>query len=86
MIAVKPTDIRNQQKKYFEQAYAGETLIVSRPQNQNVVIISEQKYNAMLKAVRNAAYLNHLDKSRGQLEQGDVVVKTLADLEAMANG
>ncbi len=42
MIAVKPTDIRNQQKKYFEQAYAGETLIVSRPQNQNVVIISEQ--------------------------------------------
>ena len=86
MLAIKPTDFRTQQKKYFEKAFAGETLIVSRPQNENVVIISEQKYNAMLKAIRNANYVMKLDQSREQLDHGEVVVKSMAELEAMLDG
>ena len=86
MLALKPTDFRTQQKKYFEKAFAGETLIVSRPQNENVVIISEQKYNAMLKAIRNANYVMKLDQSREQLDRGEVVVKSMAELEAMIDG
>lgn len=86
MLAIKPTDFRTQQKKYFEKAFAGETLIVSRPQNENVVIISEQKYNAMLKAIRNANYVMKLDQSREQLDRGEVVVKSMAELEAMIDG
>lgn len=85
MIATKPVDIRNQQKAYFDRAYMGETIIVSRPKNQNVVIIGEHEYNAMLKAIQNAEYLEHLDRSYEQLKKGDVIKKSLEELEAMEN-
>ena len=85
MIATKPVEIRNRQKAYFDQAFLGETIIVSRPKNQNVVIIGEREYNAMLKAIRNAEYLEHLDRSYEQLKRGDVIVKSLDELEAMEN-
>lgn len=54
-------------------------------QNKNVVIISEAKYNNLQKAKRNAEYLAHLDRSFDQLEQGEVIVKSIEELEAMAD-
>ena len=72
-------------KKYFDIAYNGEPVIVSRKQNKNVVVISEAEYNNLQKAKRNAEYLAHLDRSFDQLEQGEVVVKSIEELEAMAD-
>ena len=60
MIATKPADIRSRQKEYFEEAYNGETIVVSRPQNHNVVIISEESYNKLLQAARMQEYVNRL--------------------------
>lgn len=60
MVATKPADIRSRQKEYFEQAYSGETVIVSRPQNKNVVIISEKKYNDLLRAMRMQEYITRM--------------------------
>ena len=85
MIAVNSMDVRNNFKDFCDRVFQGETVIVSRRKNENVVMISEAQYNDFLKAKRNSEYLEKLDRSFKQLERGDVVVKTLDELESMAD-
>lgn len=85
MIATKQMDLRANIKKYFDLAFNGEPVIVSRKENKNVVVISEAEYNSLQKAKRNAEYLAHLDRSYSQLEQGEVIVKSMDELEHMAD-
>ncbi len=85
MIATKQMDIRANIKKYFDLAFNGETIIVSRKQNKNVVVISEAEYNDLQKAKKNAEYLAHLDRSFEQLQKGEVIVKSIEELEKLAN-
>lgn len=85
MIATKQVDLRANIKKYFDIAFDGEPVIVSRKDNKNVVIVSEQEYNELQKAKRNAEYLAKLEYSRAQLERGEVVIKTIEELERMAD-
>ena len=79
----KQADIRANMKKYFDLAYDGETIIVPRKENRNIVIVSEPEYKRMEK--RNAEYLAMLEQSDRQLREGRVVVKTMEELEAMAD-
>ncbi len=44
MVAVKGSDIKYNFKTICDKATNGETIIVSRPKNENIVIISEKKY------------------------------------------
>ena len=60
MIATKQMDLRANIKKYFDLAFNGETIVVSRKENKNVVVISEQEYNELQRAKRNAEYLAKL--------------------------
>ena len=85
MVAVNSMDVRNNFKDFCDRVFQGETVIVSRRKNENVVMISEAQYNDFLKAKRNSEYLEKLDRSFKQLESGDVVVKTLDELECMAD-
>jgi antitoxin YefM len=82
MIAAKQMDIRANIKKYFDLAFSGEPIIVSRKENKNVVVISEKEYNELQKAKRNAEYLAMLDKSIAEAEAGGFVTKTIEELEA----
>ena len=83
MLAVKSMDVRDNFKEWCNKVIGGETLIVSRPKNENVVIVSEKEYNEMAKAKRNEEYLKKLDHSFAQLEQGEVIHKSLDELRAM---
>ncbi len=83
MLAVKSMDIRENFKEWCTKVINGETLVVSRPKNENVVIISEKEYNEMLKAKQNAEYLAKLDMSKKQLEQGKTISFTLEELKDM---
>ncbi len=83
MLAVKSMDIRENFKEWCTKVINGETLVVSRPKNENVVIISEKEYNEMLKAKQNAEYLTKLDISQKQLEQGKTISFTLEELKSM---
>lgn len=85
MIAAKPVDVRAKLKDYMDMAFNGEPVIVSRKGNKNVVIVSEQEYNDLQKAKRNGEYLKKLDRSLEQLEHGEVVVKSMEELEHMAD-
>lgn len=82
MLAVKSMNVRDNFKSLCERVFQGETLIVSRPKNENIVMISERKYNDMLKAMKNAEYLAMLDQSMEEIKAGGFVVKTLEELEA----
>ena len=85
MVALKAIDVKNNFKSICSQVYGGETVMLSRPKNQNVVMISEAEYNKLEKARRNLEYLMMLDESEKQLQEGRVVEKTMAELEAKAS-
>jgi antitoxin YefM len=82
MLAVKSMDVRDNFKSLCDKVFHGETLIISRPKNENVVMLSEHEYNEMMKAKRNADYLAMLDKSMKEAEAGGFITKTVAELEA----
>lgn len=81
MLAVKSMDVRENFKALCDKVFHGETLVVSRPKNENIVMMSENKYNEIMKAKRNAEYLSMLDKSLEEAESGGFVTKTMEDLE-----
>ena len=72
MLAVNYSTIRSRLKDYCDKVTdESETVIVTRKDEKNVVIISLSEYNALTKAARNAAYLNKLDRAIEQLSRGD---------------
>ena len=82
MLAVKSMDVRDNFKTLCDKIFGGETLIVSRPKNENIVMISEKEYNNLMKAKRNAEYLAMLDKSMAEAESGGFITKTMDELRA----
>ena len=70
MLAVKSMDVRENFKSLCDKVFRGETLIVSRPKNENIVMMSESEYNEIMKAKRNAEYLAKLDRSMEQIKNG----------------
>jgi len=84
MIALKTTDIRNDFKKISKLIFTGERVLISRPHNENLVILSEKEYNELEKIRRNNEYLTKIDMSMEQLSQGRTIVKTMEELEDMA--
>ncbi len=87
MLAVNYSTIRNNLKDYCDKATdMYETIIVTRKDEKNVVLMSLEKYNELIKATHNAEYLDGIDKSIEQIKQGKIVVKTIEELEDIANG
>jgi antitoxin YefM len=86
MLAVNYSTIRSNLKDYCDKATdENETVIVTRKDEKNVVLISLEQYNEIMKQVRNTEYLNKIDKSLKQIEEGKVVNKTIEELEEMEN-
>ena len=81
MLAVKSMDLRENFKNFCDKVFNGETIIVSRPKNENIVMMSETEYNKMIKAKRNAEYLDMLDKSMSEAENGGFIIKSIDELE-----
>lgn len=71
MLAVNYSTIRNNLKDYCDKATdESETVIVTRKNEKNVVIMSLEQYNSMMKALKNAEYLTKIDRAIQQLENG----------------
>lgn len=83
MIATRPLDLRSNLKKYMDVAFHGEPVIISRPKNENVVMVSEADYNDLIKARKNADYLAHLDQSFEQLADDRTISFSLDELRDM---
>ena len=86
MLAVNYSTIRSNLKDYCDKATdENETVIVTRKDEKNVVLISLEQYNEFVRNMKNTEYLNKIDKALKQVEYGKVVVKTIEELEAMTN-
>lgn len=84
MIALKTIDIKNDFKRISNLILGGEKVLISRPRNENLIILTEKEYNELEKIRRNNEYLLKIDKSLQQVSEGKIVTKTLEELEAMA--
>jgi len=84
MIAIKTMDLRNNFKRISDLVSSGEKVLISRPRNENLVVISEKEYNELEKARRNAEYLASIDEAVARVAEGRVVYMTMEELEEMA--
>ncbi len=85
MTATVTTDLKKHMKYYLDMAFSGETVFVARPDRKNVVMIGEAEYNEYLRLKNNAEYINKIQHSLKQAEEGRVIVKSLEELEEMAD-
>ena len=83
MIALKTIDLRNDFKKVSDLVNSGETVLISRPRNENIVVISEKEYNELEKNRRNTEYISMIDKSAKEVEKGKVITFSMDEIDAM---
>lgn len=83
MIAVNYSRARDNFKKYCDTAvHDFETIIVTRKQDENIVIMSETEYNNLIENLyirSDKADYQRLLESIDQLKQGKGQVRTLVD-------
>jgi antitoxin YefM len=81
MLAVNYTTMRNKLKDYCDLvSNDGETIIVTRKADRNVVVLSLDRYNAMEKELRNAKFLEKIDRAFDQLYAGKGKVHELVEI------
>lgn len=85
MLAVKSVNVRDHFKEWCDKISQGETVVISRPRNENIYMINEAEYNALQKAKQNAEYIAGLDISRKQLSEGQTISFTMEELRDMEN-
>lgn len=83
--ATVATDLKANLKYFIDKAVAGDSIIITRPKNKNVVLISENEYNELQRIKNNAEYMYKLNCSVEQAKQGKVIVKSIEELEALEN-
>ena len=76
MIATNYSNIRNNFKKYCDKATRDyETIIVTRKNDENVVLMSEEEYNNLMENLyirSNLKYYQKLVESIKEVEKGNV--------------
>ena len=74
MIAVNYSSARNNFKDYCDKATDDfETIIITRKENKNVVLMSEDEYNNLMEnlyIMSNKKYYNELLKRKAEVEAG----------------
>ena len=84
MLAVNYTNLRDNMKTYMDRVTDDyETMIVTRKDNKNVVMLSEETYNNLMENVYvmgNKANYDWLMESKSQLEKGKSSVHNFAEV------
>jgi antitoxin YefM len=85
MDAITYTDLRQNLKTYMDKVFQdNDPLIVTRKNNENVVLISVAEYNSLMETnylLSNEANLKHLKKSITQHKSGKIKSKKLYEYE-----
>lgn len=85
MLAVNYTNLRDNMKTYLDQVTDDyETMIVTRKNKKNVVILSEEAYNNLMEnayVTGNKANYDWLMESKAQLEKGKASGHDLIEVE-----
>ena len=85
MLAVNYTTLRDNMKTYMDKVTDDyETMIVTRKNNKNIVMISEESYNNLLENIHvlgNKANYDWLMESKRQLENGVAAMHELIEVD-----
>lgn len=86
MLAVNYTNLRDNMKNYMDRVTDEyETMIVTRKNNKNIVMISEESYNNLMEnayLMGTKANFDWLMESKAQLENGNISIHELIEVEA----
>lgn len=86
MLAVNYTNLRDNMKNYMDKVTDDyETMIVTRKNNKNVVMISEESYNNLMENIYvmgNKENYDWLMESKAQLESGKISMHNLVEVDA----
>ena len=84
MLAVNYTNLRDNMKTYLDKVTDDyETIIVTRKDNKNVVLLSEESYNNLMENVyvmENKANYDWIMESKAQLENENVSTHDLIEV------
>ena len=84
MLAVNYTNLRENMKSYMDKVTDDyETMIVTRKDNKNVVMLSEESYNNLMENIHvmgNKANYDWLMESKEQLEKSKFFKKDLIEV------
>lgn len=84
MLAVNYTNLRDNMKMYMDKVTDDyETMIVTRKDNKNVVMISEESYNNLMENIYvmgNKENYDWLMKGKTQLEKGQYSIHDLVEV------
>lgn len=84
MLAVNYTNLRENMKSYMDKVTDDyETMIVTRKDNKNVVMLSEESYNNLMENIHvmeNKVNYDWLMESKEQLEKGNCIKKELIEV------
>ena len=82
MLAVNYTNLRENMKRYMDRLTDDyETLIVTRKNNKNIVMMSEEAYNNLMENIYimgNKENYNWLMESKKQIDNGNIHLRKLA--------
>ncbi len=85
MIATNYSEVRNNLKTYCDKATKDyETIIITRKNNENVVLMSEEVYNNLMENLyirSNLKYYQKLVESIKEVEKGNVKEHDLIEVE-----
>ena len=86
MFAVNYTNLRDNMKTYMDKVTDDyETMIVTRKNNKNIVMLSEESYNNLIEnayIMGNKANYDWIMEAKEQLEKGNVSVQDLIEVDA----
>ena len=86
MLAVNYTTLRDNMKTYMDKVTDDyETMIVTRKDNKNVVMLSEESYNNLIEnayIMGNKANYEWLMESKSQLDKGNFSIQDLIEVSA----
>ena len=86
MLAVNYTTLRDNMKTCLDRITDDyETMIVTRKDNKNVVMLSEESYNNLMENIHvmgNKANYDWLMESKAQLEKGNISAQNLVEVGA----
>ena len=86
MLAVNYTNLRDNMKSYMDKVTDDyETMIVTREDNKNVVMISEESYNNMMENIYVMGDKSNYDwlmESKSQLANGKISTHNLTEVDA----
>lgn len=84
MLAVNYTNLRDNMKTYMDKVTDDyETMIVTRKNNKNIVMLSEESYNNLVEnayIMGNKANYDWLMESKAQLEKGNISTQNLIEV------